>query len=99
MLLRMLIPPIFRNFDSVLVFAFLLSRHTQVGSVLDKLRHVVAVHCVKHVPEVLAVWQPTVGSWIWHIDHKVFDIMHEWPELLHREFLVPGYVDVFHFAQ
>ena len=80
------------------MLAFLLSRHAQFGSVLDKLSHIVAVHCVKHVPEVLSVWQPTVGSWIWHVDHEVFDIMHEWPELLHREFLVLWYVDVFHLA-
>ena len=66
---------------------------------LDKLGHIVAVHCVKHVPEVLTLWKPTVWRGIWHVDHEVLDIPHEWPELFNREFLILGYVNVVHFAQ
>ena len=92
-------PPLFRNFDGILVLAFLLSRHAQICSVLDKSGHIVAVHCVKHVPEVLSVWKSTFWSVIGHVDHEVFDVPREWPELFYREFLILGYVYVFYFGQ
>ena len=78
---------------------FLLSRHAQTGSVLDKLRHIVTVNCVKNVPEVSSIWQATLRSWVWHVDHEVWDFLHERPKLLHREFIVLGNVDLLHFTQ
>ena len=93
-----LVPPLFRDFDSVRGVAFLLRRHAQFGSVLVELGNIVTVHCVKHVPEVLAVGQPTLGGRIWHVDHEVFNLLHEWPEFFDTKFLILGHMHVLHLT-
>ena len=66
---------------------------------LDKFVHIITVDCVKNVPEVSSVWQATVRSSIWHVDHEVGDFLHERPKLLHREFIVLGNVNLLQFTQ
>ena len=94
-----LVPPLFRDFDSVRVVAFLLRRHAQFGSVLDELGDIVAGHCVKDVPEVAAIGQAAFGGRVGHVDHKVFDFLHEWPEFFDTELIVFRDMHVLHLTQ
>ena len=56
---------------------------------LDEPLNVLRLQRVEHVPEVLTLWQPSVESWIRHVKHEDCILLHEQPELLHGEFVIP----------
>ena len=67
--------------------------------VLDELLHVFLPQRVEHVPEVLALWDSSVGRRIRHILHEDRVLMHERPELLHRELIVLWHIDMLDRAE
>ena len=89
-------PPVLRDLDSFAVLIFLQSVTLGVG-VLDELLHVLVLQRVEHVPEVLALRQPAVDLRVRQVQHEGRVLLHERPELLHRELVVPWHLDGVHF--
>ena len=94
-----LLPPLVRDLDGVGAVAVLLYRHALRVGVLDEPLHVLRLQRVEHVPEVLALGQPAVGRGVRHVQHEGLVALHERPELLHRELVVPRHADLDDLAE